>query len=72
MDLFACSHCGRRFYAPGVGPSESHRSSQCGGDVVLALHGITLIPLDARWLNPRGAPGEVPTATLMSERDRIP
>jgi hypothetical protein len=49
MDLLACSHCDRRFYAPGAGPS-TDRCPQCGGGLGLTLHCITSIPLDARRL----------------------
>jgi PHP family Zn ribbon phosphoesterase len=55
MDLLACTHCGRRFYAPGDGPS-TDRCPQCGGGLGLALHRITSIPLDARWLEARAKP----------------
>jgi hypothetical protein len=72
MDLVGCTQCDRRFYMPGVGPSESRCCSQCGGDLVLALHGVTSIPLDARWLDPRVAPGSAPTVTAMAEADGIP
>jgi hypothetical protein len=72
MDLLACSQCGSRFYVPGVGPSESRCCSQCGGDLVLALHGMRSIPLDARRLDGRVAPPGAPLVTAMAEGDRIP
>jgi PHP family Zn ribbon phosphoesterase len=67
MDLLACSHCDRRFYAPGAGPS-TDRCPQCGGGLGLALHRITSIPLDARWLE---VP-VTPTVTAMAQRKEIP
>ena len=72
MDLLSCSECGSRFYAPGIAPSESRCCSQCGGDLVLALNGMTSIPLDARWLDARVAPGGAPTVTALAEGDGIP
>ena len=62
MDLLACSQCGSRFYVPGIGPSESRCCSQCGAGLDLALHGMTSIPLDARWLDPRVEHFYLPTA----------
>lgn len=72
MDLLACSQCGRRFYVPGVGPSESRCCTHCGGGLGLALHGMTSIPLDARGLDARVAPGGASTVTVMAEGDGIP
>jgi hypothetical protein len=72
MDLLACSQCGHRFYLPGVGPSEGRCCRQCGGGLGLALHRITSLPLDARWLDPRVAPGSAPTVTAMAEGDGMP
>jgi hypothetical protein len=71
MDLLACSQCDRRFYAPGVGAFTS-RCRQCGGGLGLALHRITAIPLDARWLEARVTPPCAPTVTAMAEGDGIP
>jgi hypothetical protein len=68
MDVLACSECGYRFYVPGVGPSESRCCSQCGGDLVLALDGVTSIPLDARWLDPRVTPADAPKVTVVDLR----
>lgn len=72
MDLLACAECGRRFYAPGLGSSESRCCSQCGGGLSLALHDIASIPLDARCLGARAAPGAARAATAGVESDRIP
>jgi hypothetical protein len=72
MDLLSCSQCGSRFYAPGIRPSDSRCCPQCGGDLGLALDRITSIPLDARWLDSRVAPGGARTLTAMAEGDRIP
>jgi hypothetical protein len=69
MDLLACSECGRRFYAPGLGPSES-RCSQCGGGLSLTLRGITAIPLDARWLDARAA-SVSPAVTARAGWDQV-
>jgi predicted nucleic acid-binding Zn-ribbon protein len=71
MDLLACAECGSRFYAPGVGPSTRRGCPQCGGDLVLALNGMRSIPLDARWLDARVAPGGAQTVTAMAEGDGI-
>jgi hypothetical protein len=41
--------------------------------LTLALHGVTSIPLDARWLDPRAGPADGPEMTvveLRSKRDR--
>jgi hypothetical protein len=72
MDLVACTQCDRRFYVPGVGPSESRCCSQCGGDLVVALNGVTSIPLDARWLDARDTPAGALTVTAMAEGNGIP
>jgi hypothetical protein len=72
MDLLACSQCGRRFYVPGVGPSDSNCCPQCGGGLGLALHRINSIPLDARWLDAGVAPSSAPTVTAMAEGHGIP
>jgi hypothetical protein len=71
MDLLACSECGRRFYTLGLGSSESRCCSHCGGGLSLTLHGITSIPLDARWLNARAAPVAAPAVIAMAEWDRV-
>ena len=71
MDLLACSHCDRRFYAPGDGPS-TDRCPQCGGELGLALHRITSIPLDARRLEARVHARGAPTVTAMAEWKEIP
>jgi hypothetical protein len=73
MDLLACSQCGHRFYAPGAGSVDSRGCPQCGGGLTLALHDMTSIPLDARWIDPRAGPGDGPEMTvveLRSKRDR--
>jgi PHP family Zn ribbon phosphoesterase len=59
MDLLACLRCDGRFYLPGMGAPESRRCPQCGGDLLVSMHGISSIPLDARSLDaraPTGAP----------------
>jgi hypothetical protein len=71
MDLLACSECVCRFYVPGVAASDGHRCPQCGGDLVLAVHGMASIPLDARWLDPEVVPApEITVVELRSKRDR--
>jgi hypothetical protein len=67
MDLLACSGCGSRFYAPSIGFSESRCCSQRGGGLSLTRHAITSIPLDARWLDARVAPGGGPTVTAVAD-----
>ena len=51
MDLLACSQCDHRFYAPGS--DRIHSCPQCGAGLALAMHDMTSIPLDARWIDPR-------------------
>ena len=70
MDLLACSPCDHRFYAPGHGPADSRRCPQCGGGLTLALHGMTSIPLDARWLDPRAGPVDGPEVTVVELRSK--
>jgi len=41
---------------------------QCGGGLTLALHGMTSIPLDARWIDHRVAPGDAPKVTVVDLR----
>jgi hypothetical protein len=68
MDLLACSDCGHRFYLPGNGAMKSRWCPQCGGDLGLALHGMTSIPLDARWLDPRVSAAGPPPVTVVELR----
>ncbi len=65
MDLLACSECEHRFYVPAVGPLDSRCCPHCGGGLTLALHGMTSIPLDARWLDHRDARGDAPNVTVV-------
>jgi hypothetical protein len=70
MDLLACSKCVCRFYVPGVAASDGHCCPQCGGDLVLAVHGMASIPLDARWLDPRVGPApEITVVELRGKRE---
>jgi hypothetical protein len=68
MDLLACAECGHRFYVPGIGPSDRHHCPHCGGGLGLAAHGVTAIPLDARWLDPRLSAREQSPATVVELR----
>ncbi len=68
MDLLACSDCGRRFYLPGVRPGDQRLCPSCGGPLDLARHGMTSIPLDARWLDPRAGPGDGPQIAVVALR----
>ena len=70
MDLLACSQCDHRFYAPGHGPADHRGCPQCGGGLTLALHGMTSIPLDARWLDPRAGPVDGPEVTVVELRSK--
>jgi hypothetical protein len=72
MDLLACSECDHRFYAPGLGSADIRCCPQCGGGLALAIHDLTSIPLDARWIDPRAGPDrpEVTVVELRSKRDR--
>jgi hypothetical protein len=67
MDLLACSKCEHRFYVNGMNSPEGLWCSHCGGDLELALHHISSIPLDARWLNPHSAM-EAPESTIVDLR----
>jgi hypothetical protein len=71
MDLLACSHCDRRFCVTGVRPAENRSCPRCGGGLALALHGMTSIPLGARWFYPRVGPRSAPTVTAMADMDGI-
>jgi hypothetical protein len=68
MDLLACSECGHRFYMPGSGAMKSRWCPQCGGDLGLAQHGMTAIPLDARWLDPSLSAAGPPPVTVVELR----
>jgi hypothetical protein len=71
MDLLACSECVCRFYVPGVAASDRHCCPQCGADLVLAVHGMASIPLDARWLEPEVVPApEITMVELRGKRER--
>jgi hypothetical protein len=70
MDLVGCSECASRFYAPGTAPA-GRLCPRCGGDLSLAAHGISSIPLDARWLDPRDLqPAMSTTVELRRKRAR--
>lgn len=68
MDLLACTECEHRFYVPAAGSSNGHCCPQCGGGLTLAMQGMTSIPLDARWLDHRVAPADVPDVTVVDLR----
>jgi hypothetical protein len=73
MDLLVCSECDHSFYAPGLGSADIRCCPHCGGGLALAMHDLTSIPLDARWLDPRAGPiddREVTVVELRSKRDR--
>jgi hypothetical protein len=71
MDLLACSRCVCRFYVPGVAASDGQLCPQCGADLALAVHGLTSIPLDARWLDPQAVPApEITMVELRGKRER--
>jgi ribosomal protein S27AE len=70
MDLLACSECDHRFYVQGVGPPESRFCPHCGGGLALAVHCMTSIPIDARWLDPRAGPTERPEVTVVELRGK--
>ena len=71
MDLLACSECERRFYVPGAAASDGRQCPRCGGGLVLAVHRMASIPLDARWLDPRvDPPFEVTVVELRRKRAR--
>ena len=70
MDLLACSECDHRFYAPGLGSADIHCCPQCGGGLALAMHDMTSIPLDARWLDTRAGPVDRPEVTVVELRSK--
>ena len=70
MDLLACSECDHRFYAPGLGSADIHCCPQCGGGLALAMHDMTSIPLDARWLDTRAVPVDRPEVTVVELRSK--
>jgi hypothetical protein len=70
MDLLACSECDHRFYAPGLGSADIRCCPQCGGGLALALHDMTSIPLDARWIDPRAGPVDGPEVTVVELRSK--
>jgi hypothetical protein len=72
MDLLACSHCDRRFCVTGARLAESRSCPRCGGGLALALHGMTSIPLDARWLDPRVGSRSAPMVTATADMEGIP
>jgi hypothetical protein len=67
MDLLACSQCEHRFYVNGANSPEGLWCQHCGGALRLALHHISSIPLDARWLDPHSAI-EAPESTIVGLR----
>jgi hypothetical protein len=67
MDLLLCAECEHRFYVPGVAGFEGHPCPECGGNLAVDVYGLTSIPLDARFLDPRdGASG----VTLVDVREK--
>jgi hypothetical protein len=70
MELLACTGCKRRFYVPGNAAPEGKHCSQCGADLVVSLHGIRSIPLDARGLGVRSGPR--PRVTTEAGRNHHP
>ncbi len=61
MDLLDCSKCAHRFYAPAIAAPELRRCPRCGGDLNLGAHGVSSIPIDAHWLDPRCLPPAIIT-----------
>jgi hypothetical protein len=70
MDLLACSECDHRFYAPGLGSANIRCCPQCGGGLALAMHDMTSIPLDARWIDPRAGHVDRPEVTVVELRNK--
>ena len=69
MDLLTCSSCKCRYYVPGNAAPDGQHCSRCGADLVVSLHGIRSIPLDARGLGVRVGPG--PRVTAEAGRDHL-